>query len=117
MDSGTNGQPVLAEWLAAEMTRRNIGQRDLGKLAGIVHSSVGRALDPNDKVSFTVCTKLAYALNANPVTVLEMAGLLPRTHPNQAEERDLVFLFRQLQPQQKDQMVTYAKFLLDEKRR
>lgn len=116
-NKSTNGQPVLADWLASEMKRRNLGQRDLGKVAGVAHSSVGRALDPLDTVSFQVCVKLAYALNTNPVTVLEMAGLLPRTHPNQAAERDLVFMFQQLNAEHKDQVLTYVKFLLDEKQR
>lgn len=115
-DLTKSGQPALAEWLRKEMERKNLNHRELGRQAGIYHSSVGRALDPQGRVSFEVCIKLAYALKANPVSVLELAGLLPRTHPNQAAERDLVFLFQQLNAEQKDQVLTYARFLLDAKR-
>jgi transcriptional regulator with XRE-family HTH domain len=106
-----NGQPALAEWLAAEMKRRGLGQRELAEQAGLVHSSVGRALDPLGKVSFNVCSKLAYALGVSPAMVLELAGLLPRTHPTQAEERDLLFLFRQLKPEQKEQVIDFISYL------
>jgi len=116
-DIPKNGQTALVEWLAGEMTRRNLNQRELSRQSGLAHSSVGRALNPSENVSFEVCMKLAYALNKNPVSVLEMAGLVPRTHPNQAAERDLIFLFNQLSAEQKDQAVTYIKFLLDGKPR
>lgn len=116
VDNGEHNQDMLAEWLTAEMKKRNLGHRKLGEKAGIAHSSITRALDPSDTVSFEVCVKLAYALGTNPVTVLEMAGLLPRSHPNQAIERDLIFLFQQLRPEQKDQVIRYIRFLLDEKR-
>lgn len=108
---GTNGHAALAEWLAAEMKRRGLSNRELGKLSGVAHSSVARALDPQGVVSFEVCSKLARALSANPITVLELAGLLPRTHPLIAEERDLVFLFRRLTSEQKDQALRYIGFL------
>ena len=110
-----NGQPVLAEWLAHEMSARNLGQRELAERAGLVHSSVGRALDPQGQVSFTVCSKLAYALGVNPATILEMAGLLPRSHPNQGAERDLLFSYRQLTPEQKEQALAYVRFLANGK--
>lgn len=112
-DKQDNG-PRLSEWLKAEMERRNLGHRELADRAGIAHSSVGRALDPEGTVSYTVCYKLAGALNANPVTVLEMAGLLPKMHPNQEGERDLIFLFRQLKPEGKDQALRYLQFLVME---
>ncbi|MBK8990125.1 MAG: hypothetical protein IPM39_29360 [Chloroflexi bacterium] len=111
---GTNGHAELAEWLAAEMKRRGLSNRELGQMAGIAHSSVARALDPQGVVSFDVCSKLARALNANPVTVLELAGLLSRTHPTIAEERDLVFQFRKLTGEQKDQALRYLRFLAKE---
>lgn len=113
MNSSTdNGDDLrLSGWLKAEMKRRNLSNRELAEQAGIAHSSVGRALDPEEPVSYAVCYKLAMALNINPATVLEMAGLLPRTHPKSAIERDLVFLFGRLTDEQKDQVLQYIRFL------
>ena len=109
-----NGQPILAEWLAEEMKRRGLGQRELAEKAGLVHSSVGRALDPHSNVSFIVCSKLAYALGASPVTLFEMAGLVPRSHPATVQERDLLFVYRKLSAEKKKQAAAYISFMLNE---
>ena len=101
----------IAEWLAAEMSRRGLGHRDLAGRAGMSHSGVGRALTPGALITYEMCAKLAKGLNIHPSVPMEIAGLLPRSRPNETIERDLIFHFRQLDDKKKNQAIEYLKFL------
>lgn len=102
----------LVKLLNEELTKRNLSNRDAAKAIGISHPTLGIVLS-GEQPSFETCQKLSKFLRMPLVSILSLAGLLPNVPESTAEEEQLLYLFRQMTPEQRRDVLEYADFKLN----
>lgn len=103
----------LVKLLSDELTKRNLSNRDAAKAIGISHPTLGTVLS-GEQPSFETCQKLSKFLRMPLVSVLSLAGLLPKTPESTAQEERLLYLFRRMTARDRETFLNYAVFLVDQ---
>lgn len=103
----------LVKLLSDELTKRNLSNRDAAKAIGISHPTLGTVLS-GEQPSFETCQKLSKFLRMPLVSVLSLAGLLPKTPESTAQEEQLLYLFRRMTARDRETFLNYAVFLVDQ---
>lgn len=106
MDAGSEFVRLLNE----EMKRRNMGVRQAAAAIGTSHPTLIRAL-AGEKVSFEFAVQLSQFLRIPPDQVFRLAGLLPPVLERTEQTDRLLYLFNQLDPDKKQDLLGYAEFL------
>lgn len=88
-------------WLEAELIRRDWRLADLARKANLDTGSISRILSGTRKPGPEVCVAIARALNYPPEAIFRLAGLLPPDPGVDPEEKEVLYLFRQLQAEQR----------------
>lgn len=100
----------LTALLNEEMKRRNLGIRQTASVIGTSHPTVSRAL-AGDKISFEFAVQLSPFLRLPAEQVMRLAGLLPPVSERTEQTDRLLYLFNQLDPDKKQDLLGYAEFL------
>lgn len=106
---------AFAAWLSEEMHKRGWSARELAARAGVAHSSIGRALDPDPEraVGVQVATAIAKALGLPQEVVLRRAKILERRPEMTYETQFLVNVYERLAAVgRQDELMNYAEYLL-----
>ena len=106
-----DAQSELVQLLSAELGKRNLSNRDAARTMGLSHPTLGSIL-AGDQPSFESCQKISRFLRLPLVSVLSMAGYIPRVEKSTAEEEQLLYLFRQMNEDQRRDLLLYADFKL-----
>lgn len=104
----------LRAWLSEELERRHWSQRELARRTGFNHSFVSKTLAGDRSPSKDFCLKVAQALGEAPEKLFRLAGILPPSEddPTIAELNDMI---RNMPPEQRREMLKYARFLSQRK--
>lgn len=103
----------LVKLLSEELTKRNLSNRDAAKAIGISHPTLGIVLS-GEQPSFETCQKLSKFLRVPLISILSLAGLLPKVSESTAEEEQLLYLFRQMTDRDRETFLNYASFLANQ---
>jgi transcriptional regulator with XRE-family HTH domain len=100
----------LRAWLAQELERRKWSQRELARQADISRAFVNRVLSGDISPSVNFCYKIAQALGEAPEKVLRLAGILPSNQTEDNTLQELIELARNLPPEDRTELLKYARF-------
>jgi transcriptional regulator with XRE-family HTH domain len=92
---------TLGEWLEEQLKSRDWKPADLTHRAGIGSGTLSNILTGTRNPGPEVCVALARALNEPPERIFRLAGLLPSDPGVNAEEEEILYLFRQLRVEQR----------------
>ncbi len=87
---------TLGEWLEEQLKSRDWKPADLTHRAGIGSGTLSNILTGTRNPGPEVCVALARALNEPPEKIFRLAGLLPPDPGVNAEEEEILYLFRRL---------------------
>jgi transcriptional regulator with XRE-family HTH domain len=111
---------ALRLWLSQELDRRGWSHRELARRGNISHSLVSKTIAGDMPASADFCIKVAQTLEASPEMVLRLAGILPPTFPASPSDdkmlQELVELARNLEPEDKQQVLDYIRFLYQKRK-
>lgn len=65
----------FAHWLKTEMTDRRLTQSELSRMAGVNQGLISQVINERRAPTFSFCYHISKALDKNPETLFEMAGL------------------------------------------
>ena len=101
----------LIQALTDTMKAKNLGLRAAASLLDVSHPTLGKVLN-GEEASFEFCVKASGFLKLPPNQVFRLAGLLPPV-PAKTEQSDrLLYMFEQMNEEQKADLLLYARFLL-----
>lgn len=110
-----NSNAAFAAWLAEQMDKRGLTVRGLAAKAGVAHSSVSRALDPEPikPIGVHVATKIGRALGVPQETMLRRARILERRPQMTYDSQFLVNVYEKLEAAGRaDELINFAEYLL-----
>jgi len=103
----------FSTWLTEKMRERDLNNTGLALKIGVSDVAVGFWLRRKTIPDLESCRKLAEFFNVPTETVLSLAGHLEPVDPNTAEERQVLYLFRQLPRNAQDMIVAMLHGLTD----
>jgi transcriptional regulator with XRE-family HTH domain len=86
----------FGEWLEAELAKRGWSMRQLALRAGVHPASVTNIVRSGATPRMKTILKMAEALEADPMVMLRIAGIVPTFVPETTDEDHLLRLFRAL---------------------
>lgn len=89
----------FAEWLQEELDKRDWRQADLARYGGIATSMLSRVMTGERSPGPDTCVSIARAFRMPPEDVFRKAGLLPLQQNETETQREMRFLFDQLDEQ------------------
>lgn len=101
----------LIQAMAAAMKDRNLGLRAAASLLDVSHPTLGKVLN-GEEASFEFCVKASGFLKIPPDQVFRLAGLLPPVPAKTEQSEQLLYLFNQLDPDKKQELINFANYLL-----
>lgn len=101
----------IADFIKAEIERKGWSQARLAKAAKLDSAVISNILNEKRGMGWESARAIADALNIPAETMFRKAGLLPPV-PAKTEQTDrLLYLFNQLDPDKKQDLLGYAEFL------
>ncbi len=104
---------TMIEYLESNLRQRGWTQADLARKSGLDSSLVSNFFAGRRNVGAASAVSIARAFNVAPEIVFRKAGLLPNVPESTAEEEQLLYLFRQMTPDQRRDVLEYADFKLN----
>lgn len=101
---------TMIEYLESNLRQRGWTQADLARKSGLDSSLVSNFFAGRRNVGAASAVSIARAFNVAPEIVFRKAGLLPNVPEATAEEEQLLYLFRQMTPDQRRDVLEYADF-------
>lgn len=101
---------TMIEYLESNLRQRGWTQADLARKSGLDSSLVSNFFAGRRNVGAASAVSIARAFNVAPEIVFRKAGLLPNVPESTAEEEQLLYLFRQMTPEQRRDVLEYADF-------
>jgi len=103
----------LTDFLNAELERRRMSMRELGRLAGFSPTQVSDVINEKVPASPGFVLSVAKALGEDGAVLLRLAGHLPAAPPAASEEQQALHLFRQIAPGQREAALRMLSGLSD----
>lgn len=102
----------FSQWLRNEIARQGLSQADIARRADISPSQVSRIINATSTPSQDALSAIARALRLPPDEIYRQAGLLPPIPNNDAEIAELDHIARQLNNDNKYELVRFARMKL-----
>jgi transcriptional regulator with XRE-family HTH domain len=106
----------LADWITEEIEIRGWSLRELGRRADLSHATISNVVSGQTKPGLDFCTGIAKAFNVPAETVLRRAGLLSSREESAPDLRELNFLYSQLAPEDREQILRMMRGYVNEAR-
>ncbi len=105
---------IFADWLQAELDRRDWSQSDLANKAGINRQVINSyLLHKRKKPDEEILSAIAHALNLPPEEVFRKAGILDDPHtPRSAFEEIIHYRISQLTDKQLDEVMEFLSYIM-----
>lgn len=101
---------TMIEYLESNLRQRGWTQADLARHAGLDSGLINNYISGRRNIGATSALAIAKAFKVAPEIVFRKAGLLPNVPESTAEEEQLLYLFRQMTPDQRRDVLEYADF-------
>lgn len=99
------------EFLAVlrEVVEKTGGVREVGRRAGLSHSLISNIINLGEQPTFDTCIALAPVMEMEPLTVIYMAGLLPKPPDWKPELNEALALFGRMTVDEQDDLLVYMR--------
>jgi len=102
----------IADWLRKKIEEAGISQAELSRLSGISPTHITKVLNGERGLSGHSLMAISKALGTSPENIYREAGLLPPVPKNIEQQEELLYLFDQLPPDEKDELLSYLQIKL-----
>ena len=102
----------MSEWLKAKLSETGMTQAELSRRSGISPGHITKVLNGERGLGEQGLKGIAEALKVPPEEVFRAAGLLPKIPETSAKEEQMLYLFRQMNNDQQQDVLDYADFIL-----
>ncbi len=107
-------------WLSEQLNRRQWSHSEFSRRSKISRPLISQVLGGDVSPSADFCIKSATTLEASPEMLLRLAGILPPASPVKPGDdttiQQLIELARTLSPEQRKQLLDFARFLTGQSR-
>jgi len=91
--------------------------RKLAGLAGVTPATISYIINEKVGISPDLCLELSRVFNTSPEKVFRLAGILPPALPESPTTRELVYMFGQLDDDDRERVMQITRTFLEAKKR
>lgn len=102
----------MSEWLRSKLSETGITQAELSRRSGVSQGHITKVLNGDRGLGEQALKGIAEAFNVPPEEVFRAAGILPKVPQTTAQEEQLLFMFRQMNDKQRQDILDYSDFTL-----
>ncbi|MHB9131512.1 MAG: helix-turn-helix domain-containing protein [Armatimonadota bacterium] len=102
----------FADWLRRELEERGWDQAELARRSQTSTALISRMLSGERRPGAVVARRLARALHLSPEEVFRKAGMLPRPASQPPGLDDLINLYAELTPDDRERLIAVARAFL-----
>ncbi len=102
---------TFSGWLLRELEHRGWNQAELHRKSGLSKTIISDVISDKVTPGYEFCIAIGKALQVPPESVMRLAGLLPPVPAKTEQSEQLLYLFNQLDPDKKQDLLGYAEFL------
>ncbi len=107
----------FSEWLQKELREKGMSQADLSKASGLSRSIISKVINQNSWPTPDTIKAIAKGLRLPEATVFQAAGLLPPAKEGGEEQDRLIYLFQQLDAEDRKEMLELLRFKVERGKR
>jgi len=106
----------FGNWLKLEREKRDLTQADLARLASVNRAVINKIETGTNPTPETL-RSIGKGLKIPLENIFRAAGILPEVSKSSSQKDDLLYLYDQLKKEGQEDLVTYARFLLEKQER
>ncbi|HEY4691099.1 MAG TPA: helix-turn-helix domain-containing protein [Anaerolineae bacterium] len=96
-------------WLDNQLDKLGLNDNQLAKKAGIAHSVISKARSREKGIGWDALLLISQAMNIPPEEAFKEAGLLPKAPNYDSGVDELIHLYQQAPPDEKERMLHLAR--------
>lgn len=101
--------PEFLKLLRDVMEKNGWGVREVARRASLSHTLISNIVNLGEQPSFDTCVALAPVLEKSPLTLIYLAGLLPKPPDWKPELGEAVDLFARMDETEQDDLLAYMR--------
>ena len=101
----------LSTWILSQLDERGWSQSELARRSGLTRTTISKIISEQSSLGIDSMTGLAKAFRLPVTEILQQAGLIPKIPEATAKEEQILFMFRQMTPEQQQDVIDYADFI------
>jgi transcriptional regulator with XRE-family HTH domain len=105
----------FSDWLANELSQRNMTQAELAKISGVTPAQISRIISGQRGAGEDALKAIAHALRYPAEVVFRAAGLLPPAPEIQTEDQQFLYLLHLMDELSREELLEFMKFKLEHK--
>jgi transcriptional regulator with XRE-family HTH domain len=102
----------ISEWLANAINASGLSQAELSRKSGVSAAHITKVLNGERGLGETALRSIAEALHIPPEQAFRDVGFLPPVPAKTEQSEQLLYLFNQLDPDKKQELINFANYLL-----
>lgn len=103
---------TFSAWLVQELDKRGWNQAELHRKSSLSKTVISDVIAEKALPGFEFCIGVAKAFKIPADLVMRLAGLLPATSELTSQKEQLIHLFDQLPPDEKEDLISYLQIKL-----
>lgn len=108
-------ESTFSSWLLHELDKRQWSQSDLARASGLTRGAISNIVNEKSSLGLDSVTGIAKAFRIPVTEVLAAAGVIPKVAKKNAEEEQLLHLFRQLSNYDREAVLNFVEFIFQRK--
>ena len=108
-------ESTFSSWLLHELDKRQWSQSDLARASGLTRGAISNIVNEKSSLGLDSVTGIAKAFRIPVTEVLAAAGVIPKVAKKNAEEEQLLYLFRQLSNYDREAVLNFVEFVSQRK--
>ena len=102
----------MDQWFAHILSKYDITPAEIKRRSGLSESHMSKVLKGERSFGEDAIRKIAKAVGVAPETLFREVGILPPAPEKTEAHEQLLYLFNQLDPDKKQELINFANYLL-----
>lgn len=103
---------TIGEWLAEEIQKAGMSQAEVARKSGVSPAHITKVIKGERGLGENALRAIAEALKIPPEQAFRDVGFLPPVSERTEQTDRLLYLFNQLDPDKKQELINFANYLL-----
>ena len=102
----------FSNWILSQLDEKGWSQSELARRSGLTRTTISKIINEQSSIGTESLIGLSKAFRVPVTEVLQQAGFLPKVPETTAKEEKMLYMFRQMNNDQQQDVLDYSDFIL-----